>query len=394
MQLCMTSAFAIPLFARKYSVSCFTCHISPPLLNDFGRRFQANGYNLPGSGSDQQAQYDQATFPLALLSQPMVAHTISTDDLAAGKRTTTTVFSGLELALFSSGSLGPHFSYFAETPVIHENGETSIEVVDAHLLYTNVLNDGLGSLNIKFGKMRAFVPFIANTIFSNADPLAYNYTAISGTRKAANDLNIFQPSFGLSAFGILPQVEDGLRWEAGITAGTKNTVDIAAANAGFFALNQTVYLKNAPMRMGAFYYYGKERIVQSPDSTTWFNNLSKIGVDIEVYDPWIKRVILFGQALYAVDHSIDNHGTKQTMKGGFIGINSILIAETLFAFARFDYVETDFTASIERQLDAGLRWNLLSNVILTMGCTASTEFIPRKIDRNTISVSGGILFGF
>src|SRR5439155_9909501 len=75
-------AHAIPLFARKYNTTCFTCHTSEPLLNDFGRRFQAAGYQLPGAGSDKQAVFDQTTFPIALLAQPMISHTRTTDRIA------------------------------------------------------------------------------------------------------------------------------------------------------------------------------------------------------------------------------------------------------------------------------------------------------------------------
>ncbi|MDH5499447.1 MAG: hypothetical protein OEY12_18650, partial [Nitrospira sp.] len=42
-------AQAIPAFARKYNVNCTTCHTAPPILNQFGRRFLENGYQLPGT---------------------------------------------------------------------------------------------------------------------------------------------------------------------------------------------------------------------------------------------------------------------------------------------------------------------------------------------------------
>lgn len=51
----MTSLFppseaqAIPAFARKYAMTCTTCHTAPPRLNTFGERFLENGYQLPGT---------------------------------------------------------------------------------------------------------------------------------------------------------------------------------------------------------------------------------------------------------------------------------------------------------------------------------------------------------
>jgi hypothetical protein len=40
---------AIPAFARKYNMTCTTCHTAPPRLNTFGERFLENGYQLPGT---------------------------------------------------------------------------------------------------------------------------------------------------------------------------------------------------------------------------------------------------------------------------------------------------------------------------------------------------------
>ena len=43
-----TPAAAIPLYARRYSVSCQTCHSVAPRLNQFGMAFQANNFNWLG----------------------------------------------------------------------------------------------------------------------------------------------------------------------------------------------------------------------------------------------------------------------------------------------------------------------------------------------------------
>src|ERR687886_1513589 len=40
-------ARALPMFARKYGVSCATCHTSPPRLNETGYRFRAAGFRMP-----------------------------------------------------------------------------------------------------------------------------------------------------------------------------------------------------------------------------------------------------------------------------------------------------------------------------------------------------------
>ena len=38
---------AVPAFARKYGVKCYTCHILPPALNKTGYMFKRLGYRMP-----------------------------------------------------------------------------------------------------------------------------------------------------------------------------------------------------------------------------------------------------------------------------------------------------------------------------------------------------------
>jgi len=41
------AAEAIPAFARKYDMSCTSCHTKPPRLNAFGEAFHMAGYQIP-----------------------------------------------------------------------------------------------------------------------------------------------------------------------------------------------------------------------------------------------------------------------------------------------------------------------------------------------------------
>jgi hypothetical protein len=42
-------ASAIPAFARKYDLSCTSCHTKPPRLNPFGEMFNLNGFQIPAT---------------------------------------------------------------------------------------------------------------------------------------------------------------------------------------------------------------------------------------------------------------------------------------------------------------------------------------------------------
>ena len=43
---------AIPAFARKFGVKCYTCHTVPPALNKNGYMFKRLGYRLPPDEMD------------------------------------------------------------------------------------------------------------------------------------------------------------------------------------------------------------------------------------------------------------------------------------------------------------------------------------------------------
>src|SRR5688500_10301345 len=67
------AALEIPAFARKYGVSCATCHMPVPRLNAVGEAFAANGFEFaPGEESrDTIATGDpllrlQRNLPLAI----------------------------------------------------------------------------------------------------------------------------------------------------------------------------------------------------------------------------------------------------------------------------------------------------------------------------------------
>src|SRR5215210_7809181 len=54
-------AQAVPAFARKYNVSCATCHAGMPRLNPFGEAFRLNGFRWPNpAGFDKNQILDKA----------------------------------------------------------------------------------------------------------------------------------------------------------------------------------------------------------------------------------------------------------------------------------------------------------------------------------------------
>src|SRR6267143_36565 len=57
--LITTSTQAVPMFARKYGVSCSTCHTTAPRLNETGYKFRAAGFRMPEEiGRESEEPFD------------------------------------------------------------------------------------------------------------------------------------------------------------------------------------------------------------------------------------------------------------------------------------------------------------------------------------------------
>src|SRR5437016_4159968 len=71
-------AQAIPAFARKYGLRCTACHEAWPVLNDFGRAFRDNGYQLR-LGHDAPTSFPPDYWPVSVRITPHYAFTSVSD---------------------------------------------------------------------------------------------------------------------------------------------------------------------------------------------------------------------------------------------------------------------------------------------------------------------------
>lgn len=123
---------AIPAFARKYGVKCYTCHLIPPVLNKTGYMFKRLGYRMPPDEMDgtkpapKIADLDKdarwtITNSLALVTQG----SFSTEKITGDTPSSTSAFNLDKAILFAGGSLPQSgFSYFAEFK-FYEGGESA-----------------------------------------------------------------------------------------------------------------------------------------------------------------------------------------------------------------------------------------------------------------------------
>jgi hypothetical protein len=133
---------AIPAFARKYGVKCYSCHTIPPALNKTGYMFKRLGYRMPPDEMDgtkpapKISELDK-TIPWSLVNSVALftQGSFSADKTGGEEPSSTTSSFNLDKALLFLGGALPqtNFSYFVEYKLF-EDGETALG--QASMAYT------------------------------------------------------------------------------------------------------------------------------------------------------------------------------------------------------------------------------------------------------------------
>ena len=144
-------ASEIPAFARKYGVSCATCHMPVPRLNAVGETFAANGFEFaPGDESrDTIATGDpllrlQRNLPLAIRYD---AYLTSYSKRHNGQVVVDQQFPWV-VKLLSGGQVGEKISYYAYF-LLGERGEVA-GLEDAYIQFSDIGGSGVNLLAGQF----------------------------------------------------------------------------------------------------------------------------------------------------------------------------------------------------------------------------------------------------
>src|ERR1700726_5246670 len=85
----VSSAHALPAFARKYGLRCSACHEAWPMLNYFGQKFKDNGYQLMNDRDApiwQNASYWPVTFRIIPQWHRDSSDKVAVDQASSGQR--------------------------------------------------------------------------------------------------------------------------------------------------------------------------------------------------------------------------------------------------------------------------------------------------------------------
>jgi len=263
-------ANAIPAFARKYRMSCTTCHEPFPRLKPYGDEFAGNGFNL----SDQDApRYFMDTgdknlslirdIPLAFRLEGFVKH-----QTASGKETDFTT--PYNLKLLSGGALANHVSYYFYF-FLSERGEVA-GIEDAFIMFNNLFGQ---EFDVYIGQFQ-----ISDPLFKRELRLEYE------------DYQIYTVTPGESKIDL--KYDRGFMLTYGLPTGTDVVVEllngngIGGADEDFKTYDNDKY-KNVLgrvtqdigeyFRVGAFGFYGKEKRLGTGQTDPYINEAWMLGGD-------------------------------------------------------------------------------------------------------------------
>ncbi len=263
-------ALAIPAFARKYRMSCTTCHAPVPKLKPYGAAFAANGFVLSDKESPRYFE-DTGDNLLSLIRNfPIAARLEGYLTWDSDKQDNTADFkSPWLIKLMSGGALSDNISYYFYF-YMNEKGEVA-GVEDAYLMYNNFF--GI-DLDMYIGQ------------FQVSDPLFKREL-----RLTLEDYRVYTIKPGLSNVNLA--YDRGLMITYGTDFGTDAVLEVLNGSglnqAGDNGLFDTDEYKNLAgrlsqdigdfLRIGVFGYFGKERMAND-SAVSSVNEINMYGPDL------------------------------------------------------------------------------------------------------------------
>lgn len=354
------TAMTMPAFARKYSMSCTTCHAPFPRLKPYGDEFAGDGFNL----KDKEAPryfVEAGDQKLSLLRD--IPFGIRFEGYAGYHEVTGKNFdftSPYILKLMSGGALSQHMSYYFYF-FFSERGEVA-GIEDAFVMFNNL---GGSELDLYVGQFQASDP-----LFKRELRLTYD------------DYVVYKEAPGRSSITLA--YDRGLMLTYGFSSGTDVILEVLNGNGIGAADENKVYDNDkyktvlgrvsqdvgSVFRIGGVGYYGKEG--DSAVNEAWM-----AGSDLTVSTP---KWTLNAQYLERRDTDpefVRWAGEKIVSRGGFAELVFMPDGDrsAWYAVALYNRVESDLEPEPYETITGHIGHVLRTNIRLTAEYTydISTE---------------------
>jgi hypothetical protein len=302
---------AIPAFARRYKISCTTCHAPIPKLKAYGDEFAGNGFVIPED--EKERDYVSAGDSLLWLNRtfPVAARF----DAYGVYDSEAPVDNDLQLPwgvkLLSGGNLYKNIGYYFYF-YLSERGEVA-GIEDAYIHFNNIFKS---NLDVMIGQFQTSDPLMKRELrLTFEDYIIYTRRVGFSKINLTYDRGIVLP-YGIDKSGtdLVFMVVNG----SGIgEAGENRKFDDDKFKNFGFRINQAI---GEFASIGAFVYYGKERVTDTLGVND--NEVTYIGPDVNIM---LGKFEFTGQYLWRQDSNplfIPKRESKNT---------SGVIAELVFA---------------------------------------------------------------
>jgi hypothetical protein len=350
---------AIPAFARKYGFQCTMCHSSYPRLNDFGMRYRANGYQLPGKENQEKTVLESPPpFAMRTSAGYNYDHFQHTEE---GEEINQFQLNGLDI--LSGGLFGRNIGYFLIYPP--EIGSSrGVAGQDGTLEMANVIISNLHStwLNVRAGKFEpAYAVFSVKRSLSASPYEIYDTAFPGGTAFSETQEGVEVTGYGR-----------GLSYAAGYINGSPTNKsddapqDVYGRIAYVFGPGEG---QTAGQRVGFVAYHGQARPLFGGSR----KGFTRVGVDASLN---VAQLNVALQYLYGRDDkSLWGMGDDVTFSGFFAEAIWMPVVP-LAVFGRFDIV--DMPEGINQDITrytVGTRYYLATNLAL------HAEYSRRQVDQ-------------
>ncbi|HHH43655.1 MAG TPA: hypothetical protein ENK49_05905 [Gammaproteobacteria bacterium] len=333
---------AMPVFARKYNMSCAACHAAYPRLNQFGEYFRDNNMRLPNwrddtveTGDDRLVLPSSAPFAIRAQAYAQARRGKSIDPVSGDTEQASSDFQSPYLVkLLSSAPLSEHITYyfygiFAEKG---SNGETVIE--DAWFRYDDLFGTGVGMMLGQF--QISDLMFARETRMPFQDYMVYRMAGITYDRGL-----LFDRSLGAFDVGIGVVNGNGIEENFNINSPGYRRPDKMFDNNSDKSFFGRIGADAGPATIGLFGLLGEQANATGPaglDSGNRDTDKRIVGVDIS--GDVQGKTYWYGQFLWNSWDGFLDRNRDYNWWGGFLGVD--YVASDYWTFSGlYNYADAD-----------------------------------------------------
>jgi hypothetical protein len=280
LELLASSSTRIPAFARKYRVSCATCHAPIPRLNAVGEAFAANGFEF-APGEEPRDTINTGDPLLRLQSALPLAMRYDAYVTALSRRTGGQVVADMQtpwvIKLLSGGQVADKISYYTYF-LLSERGEVA-GLEDAYIQFTDLGGSGV---NLIAGQFQ-----VSDPLFKRELRLQYDDYQPYRMRVGVSPVDLTYDR-GLMALWS-PRGGTDVAFEVVSGRGlSQANADRQYDDDGYKNLALRLSQDAGPLRLGAFGYWGRETAgaatntvrVFGPDATLTLGSKAELNVQL------------------------------------------------------------------------------------------------------------------